>query len=54
VANQLGNSVVTLVRDHARVWEDFDPSERVDAETHISRARRAQRRRGGAQRATRQ
>jgi hypothetical protein len=53
VANQLGNNVVTLLRDYARVWEDFEPSERVDAETHISRPRRAQRRRGAAQRATR-
>ena len=42
VANQLGNSVVTLLRDYARVWEDFDPSQRIDAETHINRVRRAQ------------
>jgi integrase len=53
VASQLGNSVVTLLRDYARVWEDFDPSQRIDAETHISRARRAQRRRGAVQRTTR-
>lgn len=43
VASQLGNSVVTLLRDYARVWEDFDPSQRIDAETHIERARQAQR-----------
>lgn len=51
VANQLGNSVVTLMRDYARVWEDFDPSQRVDAETHIERGRRGLRRRTTIKRA---
>jgi integrase len=39
VADQLGNSPGTLLRDYARVWEDFDPSQRVSAETQIDRAR---------------
>jgi integrase len=38
VAEQLGNSPATLLRDYARVWADFDPSQRVDAEEHIMRA----------------
>ena len=40
VANQLGNSPATLLRDYARLWEDFDPSQRISAEEHIARARR--------------
>ena len=28
VAEQLGHSAATLLRDYARVWEDFDPSQR--------------------------
>ena len=39
VADQLGNSPATLLRDYARVWEDFDPSQRVSAELQITRAR---------------
>jgi hypothetical protein len=39
VADQLGNSPTTLLRDYARIWEDFDPSQRVDAEIQIMRAR---------------
>jgi hypothetical protein len=39
VADQLGNSPGTLLRDYARVWEDFDPSQRVSAETQIERVR---------------
>jgi integrase len=39
VAHQLGNSVVTLLRDYARVWEDFDASQRIDAEVHIDQVR---------------
>jgi integrase len=40
VASQLGNSPATLLRDYARVWEDFDPAQRISAEDHIARARR--------------
>jgi hypothetical protein len=39
VADQHGNSPATLLRDYARVWEDFDPSQRVSAEIQITRAR---------------
>jgi hypothetical protein len=39
VADQLGNSPGTWLRDYARVWEDFDPSQRVSAETQIERIR---------------
>ena len=45
VAEQLGHSAATLLRDYARVWEDFDPAQRVPAEDQIERARaRLQRR----------
>jgi hypothetical protein len=40
VAEQLGHSAATLLRDYARVWEDFDPSQRVSAEEQIERVRR--------------
>jgi integrase len=40
VASQLGNSPATLMRDYARLWEDFDPGQRISAEDHIARARR--------------
>jgi len=40
VASELGNSPATLLRDYARLWEDFDPSQRISAEEHIARARR--------------
>jgi hypothetical protein len=36
VAEQLGHSAATLLRDYARVWEDFDPSQRVSAEERSS------------------
>lgn len=39
VAEQLGHSAATLLRDYARVWQDFDPSQRVSAETQIKRVR---------------
>ena len=39
VAEQLGHSAATLLRDYARVWEDFDPGQRVPAEEQIERAR---------------
>jgi integrase len=39
VARQLGHSAATLLRDYARVWEDFDPAQRQDAEEQIRRAR---------------
>ena len=39
VARQLGHSPATLLADYARVWEDFDPSQRIDAEEQIRRAR---------------
>jgi hypothetical protein len=39
VADQLGNSPGTLLRDYARVWEDFDPSQRFSAETQIEGVR---------------
>jgi len=48
VANQLGNSPATLLRDYARLWEDFDPSQRISAEEHIARARRRVRASGGS------
>jgi hypothetical protein len=40
VAEQLGHSATTLLRDYARVWEDFDPSQRVSAEEQIEVVRR--------------
>lgn len=40
VASELGNSPATLLRDYARLWEDFDPSQRISAEEHVTRARR--------------
>jgi integrase len=40
VANQLGNSPATLLRDYARLWEDFDPAQRISAEEQIARARK--------------
>jgi integrase len=40
VAEQLGHSAATLLRDYARVWEDFDPSQRVSAEEQIEHVRR--------------
>ena len=40
VAEQLGHSAATLLRDYARVWEDFDPVQRVSAEEQIERVRR--------------
>ena len=46
VAEQLGHSAVMLLRDYARVWEDFDPSQRVSAEEQIERVRRRLRGRG--------
>jgi integrase len=39
VAEQLGHSPATLMRDYARVWGDFDPSQRVSAEAQIDRVR---------------
>jgi hypothetical protein len=39
VAEHLGHSAATLLRDYARVWEDFDPSQRVGVEEQIERAR---------------
>jgi integrase len=39
VAEQLGHSAATLLRDYARVWEDFEPSQRVPAEEQIERCR---------------
>jgi integrase len=39
VAEQLGHSPATLLRDYARVWEDFDPAQRVSAEAQIERVR---------------
>ena len=39
VARQLGHSAATLLRDYARVWEDFDPADRMDAEEQIRRVR---------------
>lgn len=54
VADQLGNSPGTLLRDYARVWEDFDPSQRVSAETHIERVRARLDRAAAARRATEQ
>jgi hypothetical protein len=39
VTEQLGHSAATLLRDYARVWEDFDPSQRVSAEEQIERVR---------------
>src|SRR5512132_786469 len=53
VAEQLGHSAATLLRDYARVWEDFDPSQRISAEDQIERVRSAVHRAGTAQRAKR-
>jgi len=39
VAEQLGHSAATLLRDYARVWGDFDPSQRISAEAQIERVR---------------
>ena len=39
VAEQLGHSAATLLRDYARVWQDFDPSQRVSAEDQITGVR---------------
>jgi hypothetical protein len=39
VAEQLGHSPATLLRDYARVWEDFDPAQRASAEAQIERVR---------------
>jgi integrase len=39
VAEQLGHSAATLLRDYARVWGDFDPSQRISAETQIALVR---------------
>jgi hypothetical protein len=39
VAEQLGHSAATLLRDYARVWEGFDPSQRVSAEEQIEQVR---------------
>ena len=39
VAEQLGHSAATLLRDYARVWQDFDPSQRMSAEEQITRTR---------------
>ena len=39
VARQLGHSAATLLRDYARVWEDFNPAQRTDAEEQIRRVR---------------
>lgn len=39
VAEQLGHSPATLLRDYARVWQDFDPAQRVSAEAQIERVR---------------
>jgi integrase len=53
VAEQLGHSAAALLRDYARVWEDFDPSQRVSAEEQIERPQQAARRRSGLRRGTR-
>jgi integrase len=39
VAEQLGHSPATILRDYARVWGDFDPSQRINAEEQIARVR---------------
>jgi integrase len=39
VAEQLGHSAATLLRDYARVWQEFDPARRISAEEQIRRAR---------------
>jgi integrase len=46
VAEQLGHSPATLLRDYARVWGDFDPSQRISAEEQIERVRGRIRRSG--------
>jgi len=44
VAEQLGHSAATLLRDYARVWQEFNPARRVSAEDQIRRARQRARR----------
>jgi Phage integrase family len=46
VAEQLGHSPATLLRDYARVWQEFDPAKRVSAEEQIERVRSRLRRNG--------
>jgi hypothetical protein len=46
VAEQLGHSPATLLRDYARVWQEFDPAKRVSAEEQIERVRSRPRRNG--------
>jgi integrase len=46
VAEQLGHSPATLLRDYARVWQEFDPAKRVSAEQQIERVRSRLRRNG--------
>jgi hypothetical protein len=41
------------LRDYARVWEDFDPTQRISAEDQIERIRRRLRRSGAAERVPR-
>jgi integrase len=41
VAEQLGHSAATMLKDYARLYDDFDPSERIAAEDSIRRAREA-------------
>jgi len=53
VAEQLGHSAATLLRDYARVWQDFDPSQRVSAEEQIERVRRGNRSRAGGRQGVR-
>ena len=53
VAEQLGRSPATLLRDYARVWEDFDPAQRVSAEAQIERVRARLQRAPSTTRATR-
>src|SRR4051794_20136888 len=48
VAEQLGHSAATLLRDYARVWEEFNPARRVSAEDQIRRARQRAARRASA------
>lgn len=39
VADQMGNSAATVLRDYAGVWAEYDPKDRVDAADAIRRAR---------------
>lgn len=50
VAEQLGHSAATLLRDYARVWQEFDPARRISAEEQIRRARGRIARRGSRRR----